>query len=282
MNQTTEQNLVHLRQLLTTHFDDGELRTLCFDLEIDYETLPGSGKADKARELVAYAKRHNIIPGLVAMGQKLRPDIDWDALDNISLFSDGFATSLTKVYRVGGLTLVFVLVGIITMFVGHFYESELSSWIFGVGALETIACLALFLYIQMRGPMRAARLVRENKETIDAVQEIAIELTRVTGMIQSLTFKHIKQVDKILDSTVPLLVMIPAVAKKMDNLGLSDARNVSKIIVDTSTKAETVIHDVEYALVNADTQKLKSYTKDLKMVTLSLRDALAASGPKKR
>ena len=54
-------NLIRLRQTLTDHFDEGELRTLCFDLRIDYASLPGEGKADKARELVAYCERHGRI-----------------------------------------------------------------------------------------------------------------------------------------------------------------------------------------------------------------------------
>ena len=46
--------LSELRQRLVEHFTEGELRTLCFDLGIDYDALPAFGKADKARELVAY------------------------------------------------------------------------------------------------------------------------------------------------------------------------------------------------------------------------------------
>jgi len=201
--------------------------------------------------------------------------------EEITKFSDTFASSLTKVYRVGGFALVFIFIGIVAMLVGHFFQSELSIWIFSVGALLTIACFALFFYVQMRGPVRASQLIRENKETIDAVQEIAIELTRMTSALQSLTFKHIKQVGRILDAVVPLLARIPAIAEKMDKVGLKDAQNISKMIVDASTKTETVIHDVESALVNADIKKLKGYANDLKAVTKSLRGALAASTRKK-
>jgi hypothetical protein len=44
--------LTQLRHALTTRFDAGELRTLCFDLDMDYDDLPGEGKASRARELV--------------------------------------------------------------------------------------------------------------------------------------------------------------------------------------------------------------------------------------
>lgn len=70
-------NGAQLRELLTTYFNDGELRTLCFDLEIEYESLPGHGKADKARELVAYVRRHRRESELLLECQRLRPNVDW-------------------------------------------------------------------------------------------------------------------------------------------------------------------------------------------------------------
>jgi hypothetical protein len=70
--------LTRLRQVLDERFDVGELRTLCFDLGIDYDNLPGERKADKARELVSYLERHNRLSRLVALGRVRRPDIPWD------------------------------------------------------------------------------------------------------------------------------------------------------------------------------------------------------------
>jgi hypothetical protein len=66
-----------LRQLLLDHFDISELQNLCFDLGIDFENLPGMGRADKARELIAYAERHGRLSELVAECRRLRPQIAW-------------------------------------------------------------------------------------------------------------------------------------------------------------------------------------------------------------
>ncbi len=70
--------LVELRQILVERFNEGELRTLCFDLDIQYDTLPGKGTADKARELVAHCERYQCVAKLVASGKRLRPDISWE------------------------------------------------------------------------------------------------------------------------------------------------------------------------------------------------------------
>ncbi len=66
--------LTQLRELLSACFNEGELRTLCFDLGIDYDDLPGQGKANKARELAAYFARRGHIPELVEKASKYRPD----------------------------------------------------------------------------------------------------------------------------------------------------------------------------------------------------------------
>src|SRR4029453_7991392 len=72
---------VRLREILSDRFDESELKTLCFDLDISYENLPGSSKADRARELVAYCERHACTRTLIQTGAQLRPDIDWRGLN---------------------------------------------------------------------------------------------------------------------------------------------------------------------------------------------------------
>ena len=48
---------VRLREILSDRFNESELRDLCFDLGISYENLPGSSKADRARELIVYCEQ---------------------------------------------------------------------------------------------------------------------------------------------------------------------------------------------------------------------------------
>ena len=61
-----------LRQTLVESFNETELRDLCFDLGIDYESLSSGGKADKARELVAHCERHERIAELEDKSRRLR------------------------------------------------------------------------------------------------------------------------------------------------------------------------------------------------------------------
>ena len=75
-----QRQAVRLRQTLVERFDEEELRTLCYDLGIDFESLPAEGRAGKARELVAYLERRQRLGDLARVGEALRPDIPWRAL----------------------------------------------------------------------------------------------------------------------------------------------------------------------------------------------------------
>ncbi len=70
-------NLVKLFQKIDRAFNDSELRDLCFQLKVNYEDLAGSGKREKARELVTLMDRHGRLPDLITLTSQLRPKIKW-------------------------------------------------------------------------------------------------------------------------------------------------------------------------------------------------------------
>lgn len=70
----------HLKQLLKkldAHFSDEEIRTLCFELNVDYDNLPGRAKKYKVRELLELLKRQMRVPELVKACSTIRPNIIW-------------------------------------------------------------------------------------------------------------------------------------------------------------------------------------------------------------
>jgi hypothetical protein len=82
MRTSKREQLAQLRQILTERFSEGELQTLCFDLGVDYEGLPGAGKIDKARGLILYLARRHRVHELVQVGRQLRPDISWEIMSD--------------------------------------------------------------------------------------------------------------------------------------------------------------------------------------------------------
>ncbi|MCU0519776.1 MAG: GTP-binding protein [Anaerolineae bacterium] len=72
-----QREAVRLRQALVERFDIDELRTLCYDLGVDFEALDGLGKAGKSRELVAFLERRERLDELARVGRLHRPDAPW-------------------------------------------------------------------------------------------------------------------------------------------------------------------------------------------------------------
>lgn len=79
LNRSPDQKLlIQLREFFTGYFSEEELRTFCFDQEIDYNDLQAEGKANKARELVAYYARRGRIRELKELARLSRPGVSWD------------------------------------------------------------------------------------------------------------------------------------------------------------------------------------------------------------
>ncbi|MCW5852275.1 MAG: hypothetical protein KIT87_19535 [Anaerolineae bacterium] len=72
--------LIRLRKLLVDGFGADDLKTLCFDLGVDYDDLPGTVRSTKVVELLTYLDRRRRLPDLVQVGRDERPDIAWDTI----------------------------------------------------------------------------------------------------------------------------------------------------------------------------------------------------------
>ena len=74
----THQNKLRLRDLIIKHFTLNDLRTICQNMAIDYESIEGGdNKAAKARELVAYCDRRMKLQQLVETCREFLPDVVW-------------------------------------------------------------------------------------------------------------------------------------------------------------------------------------------------------------
>lgn len=66
-----------LRKQIKQYFDQKELKSLSFDLDILYEDLAGDTLEDKVRELINYCKRRKNLSQLIKKLHELRPNVDW-------------------------------------------------------------------------------------------------------------------------------------------------------------------------------------------------------------
>lgn len=69
-----------LYDLLSTRFNESELRALCFYVAINWEDLSGNNRSDKIIALLRHAERHHLLDELLDKGRYLRKDISWDGI----------------------------------------------------------------------------------------------------------------------------------------------------------------------------------------------------------
>jgi hypothetical protein len=69
-----------LRKLMSASFSLDEIKALCFDLGVDYDSLGGDDKNSKIIELIQHNARNKRVSGLIDACRKARPDVNWSAL----------------------------------------------------------------------------------------------------------------------------------------------------------------------------------------------------------
>jgi methyl-accepting chemotaxis protein len=117
------------------------------------------------------------------------------------------------------------------------------------------------------------KAIEENKEIIDTVQELGIDLSRTIASLSVTAIKYVKMVDSVLDLVVPVITGIPLIPKKTTD-SLNNLRSLVDKIVASCEKSQQISADVEKGLVSGDVTKLKSHSADLKNVTASIRGIL--------
>ncbi|MFL7838663.1 MAG: hypothetical protein ACK2T4_09450 [Candidatus Promineifilaceae bacterium] len=75
--------LAQLAEQIAAHYNLSELEALCFELDINFENLEGTTLNDKARGLVLYCQRRQLLAGLLASLDQQRPDVSWPSLAEI-------------------------------------------------------------------------------------------------------------------------------------------------------------------------------------------------------
>jgi len=102
--------LALLRRNIESYFNLEELKTLCFDLGVNYDNLAGETLSGKSRELVNYCQRHNLLPDLLALCQESRPEVDWrqgiDELGDTAVTPTAAATPATGATPAAGVNLI--------------------------------------------------------------------------------------------------------------------------------------------------------------------------------
>ncbi len=120
---------------------------------------------------------------------------------------------------------------------------------------------------------KLSETIAANREIIDTVQDIAIQLTEVFANLHALTIKYAGIVNKALDAMLPVVDKIPFISDKIIDL-LKDMERLTQQIVDGKDSAEKIIRDVDAGLRQGDMKRLQAHSDDLKKMTAKLQAIL--------
>ena len=113
------------------------------------------------------------------------------------------------------------------------------------------------------------KIIEQNKEMIDSIQEIAIELTSSIGSLHTLTVKYARTANQILDVLLPILRNLPIIPKNVMQLLVNLEATTQKIIDNEVATAKTIT-DVRSGLNTGDVNKIRGHADQLKTVTKTL------------
>ena len=117
------------------------------------------------------------------------------------------------------------------------------------------------------------KIIEQNKEMIDSIQEIAIELTSSIGSLHTLTVKYARIANQILDVLLPILKNLPVVPKNVMTL-LVNLESMTQKIIDNEASTSKTITDVRSGLNTGDVNKIRGHADQLKTVTKTLTGML--------
>lgn len=193
--------------------------------------------------------------------------------ESFTKISKTFADNVDKLYKTGGLALVFVFIGLLlTIFSFIYTASKYSLPMFVIGSLLTLTSFILFSITQYMGPIKARKTLKESMETMDTLQELSIDLVNLTSNIQSYCFKNLNYIQATVNTALPLVK--PFLGVKGQEIAIK-IKNVSAGIVDIISKSEKVIRDIKKALKKNDFKVLKQYESDITDLNKQIKKALS-------
>lgn len=113
------------------------------------------------------------------------------------------------------------------------------------------------------------KIIEQNKEMIDSIQEVALELTSSIGSLHTLTVKYARTANQILDVLLPIVKNLPIVPANVKTM-LINLEAITQKIIDNETSTTKAITDVQSGLRTGDANKLKAHAGQLQAVTKTI------------
>lgn len=178
-------------------------------------------------------------------------------------FTDTFSEAIKKLFMAGGFALAFGFAGIIMILGAKIFGQSDSIILIIIGSILTFSCLGFFLFSTITGDLATKKVLSDNKELMDAIQDLSIQLTKLVSIAQSYSFKNIEKINDASNLAIPKIKALPFIGDKVSEYGLDNAALISQTIVDSGEKIDIIVNEIQQSLIEGDHSKLKDYSKEL-------------------
>jgi hypothetical protein len=113
------------------------------------------------------------------------------------------------------------------------------------------------------------KIIEQNKEMIDSMQLLALELTSSIGSLHGVTLKYAKTANQILDVLLPIIKNLPIIPANVKTM-LVNLEAITQKIIDNENSTSKTITDVQTGLRTGDANKLKTHVGQIQAVTRSI------------
>jgi hypothetical protein len=117
------------------------------------------------------------------------------------------------------------------------------------------------------------RMIQEHKDMIDAIQEVALELTNSIGTLHTLTVRYAGIANSILDVLLPIVKGLPIIPRNVLDM-LVNLESMTQKIIDNQASTARTITDVQGGLRSGDVSKIKGHAGELQAVTKAITGIL--------
>lgn len=114
-----------------------------------------------------------------------------------------------------------------------------------------------------------SKMIEDNAQMIDLIQEVALELTNSITTLHTLTVKYAGIANAILDVLLPILRSVPLIPQNIMEL-LVNLESLTQKIIDGQAATNKTLGDVSNGLRTGDVNKLQNHAGELQTLTRNL------------
>jgi len=189
--------------------------------------------------------------------------------------SNSISNALERLFKTGGFALAFGFAGLLLALCATVVRGQLILPMFYVGCILIFFCLGYFALSRAR-TREVTRRVKDDLPLLDGLQGIALQLTDLAAITQSVAFKHLPTIQRGVKTVLPLIERLPIVGPAARNSGLAEAAKLSDAIVGITESAKNTIRELEDAIRSGDLNRLRNYSTNLSEAITSLSSMLKA------